>query len=317
MSVRHIAVAVGLAVGLALVPPAAGAQATVSGTATLSGSGTSYTLRLTNTGSEPIRCWRLTLPAGVQAVSIGRPPNDWQVGAPGPPPQPVLGGQGGAGIPPGASADFPFTTDTGFPAGLAAALRISGDCKTDTDAAVTGPAAGTSPPPATNAPKPKPCACTSLTARINPRTFEYVRRLSKVALQLKLDIDWTMKCTGGAGRCSGRVEVDPLNHGTLRPKDGLVQCAGKCAKTTRGYQRFLVIDDRLAYGVRGDPFFGKHLFKTELRLVVRARCGAKKPLTRVLRVTFDHETGLVDWETSDLDGDGREDLTGAKVRSGR
>ena len=53
---------------------ARGATTTVSGTGVITGSGTSYTLRITNTGTEAIKCWRLTLPAGVMAAAIGQPP---------------------------------------------------------------------------------------------------------------------------------------------------------------------------------------------------------------------------------------------------
>lgn len=211
---------------------AGGAATIVSGKGEIIGSGTGYRLRITNTGSEPIKCWRLTLPAGVMATAIGTPPSGWQVGAPGPAPQPVLGGQSATGIPPGGSADFPFTTDKGFPPELKSALRISGDCKSDVDAAVTGPSGGGSTPPP---PTPTPtCRCKALEIVDGsyPRQGRY---------DIGFNLEWRLTCTpkGGGGGCRGKIEVvppTPRGHrfDVVVPEGGERICKGDCKKPTTG-----------------------------------------------------------------------------------
>jgi hypothetical protein len=306
---------------LVAAPLAGGGTATVSATGTLTGSGTSYTLKISNTGSEPIRCWRLTLPAGVMATAIGTPPAGWQVGAPGPPPQPALFGQAGTGIPPGGSADFPFTTDTGFPAGLSSTLRISGDCKTDGDAPVTGPTSGgpTTPPP----PTAKPCACAGLTARINPKTLTLDQRRNKNRLRLQFDLDWKLTCTAGTGTCQGAITITPvaahagMDKPQLTPRDGRVACKGDCGTTEGSFKRFVLLDPGLGFGQRGRKITVIDAVETVTKtfrsqLFVVATCKGKR-VTKQLVIEYDWKTGSVRLKTSDLDGNGREDFTGKRV----
>ncbi len=277
-----------------LVPAATGTQQVVSGTGLISGSGTSYKLRITNTGTEPLTCWRLTLRAGVMFTAIGPPPAGWQVGSPGPSPQPALAGKGPS-IPPGGFLDFPFTTDTRFPAGLSDSLRISADCKSDADAVVTGPTSGgTNPPPQPTTPT-KVCKCRALTARINPKSFELDKPRSRVALFLRFDLDWTLRCTGGAKQCRGTMRLRPEPKATLSPKGGKVTCNGKCGRTTSGYQRFNLIDPALKFGSRSP---------NDAVLFLARTCAGKVLPTLTLAIRFNQRTERVDLDASDLNGNG-------------
>jgi hypothetical protein len=117
-------------------PPAEPTSARVA----LTGSGTSYTATLTNTGTKPILCWQLTLPAGVQATGLQAPPAGWTVGGATPPPAQTIGGQNRtAGIPPGGSASFTFTTNGAVPKGSVARVTSTCTAASDVTVAVTGP----------------------------------------------------------------------------------------------------------------------------------------------------------------------------------
>lgn len=284
---------------------AGGAATVVSGTGTISGSGTSYTLRITNTGTEPIKCWRLTLPAGVMATAIGKPPDGWQVGAPGPLPQPVLGGQSTAGIPPGGSADFPLTTDKGFPPELKSALRISGDCKSDVDAAVTGPTGGGStPPPPTPKPKPK-CKCESLEIVEGSYT-----RQGKY--DIGFNLDWRLTCTPtGGGGCSGKIEVVPpaskrYHFDVVVPEGGERICKGDCRKPTTGpaFVRIRVEDDKDGAFLFGDR--KGQTFRFKLNLFCKRGAKFVRVGTKGVEIAYD-EDGKFDPKQSDLNADGTPD----------
>ena len=109
----------------------------------IAGSGTSYTLTITNTGTEPILCWGLGVPTSVTVTGVHGPAG-WKLtalkagisGVPMPFP--------GPGIPPGGSATFSFTTDMPYPTGVASRLSVSSTCQAGSyvDAPVTGPGGG-------------------------------------------------------------------------------------------------------------------------------------------------------------------------------
>ena len=127
----------------------------MSGTGKITGTGTSYALGITNTGTDWIKYWQLTVPAGVTITAFGTAPAGWQLGSPGPLPQPVLSGQSAVGIPPGGSTNFSFKTNGGLPAGLTSALKISNNGRDDFNVVVTGLTAGGGTPP------PTLCSCKS------------------------------------------------------------------------------------------------------------------------------------------------------------
>lgn len=281
-------------VPLFIIPSAAGTQATVTATATIGGTGLNHTLTIKNTGPDPIKFWRYNLPAGVLVTAGGTQPAGWQLGSSGPLPQPVFGGRGDPGIPPGGSAAFPFTTNVGYHTlGNLGVLFVSS----------TGLAGSDVPAPLgleTSPPKPQPpCKCTALTAGTQKAGGAVA--LGKKTLDLRLDVVWTLTCTRGARGCRGKVELlvpPPLARShdleVTSPKDGLLVCKGPCGKETHGEKVFVVKSGpSLGLGKRG--------VKTRsIELDQRTTCGTKMK-TKRLTIVF-NDRGRADWDRSDLNG---------------
>ena len=109
---RHLLFVSALIGFVALVPFAHGVTSVVNATGVIAGANGSYQLTITNTGDEPIRCFRVNVPPGT-VVAGAQGPAGWVVGtgAGGT----AFGGQSATGIPPGQSANFTFTTSAAYP----------------------------------------------------------------------------------------------------------------------------------------------------------------------------------------------------------
>ena len=251
MSVMRLASRLLPLLALVVVPLAAGSSATVAATGVIDGTGTSYRLTIANTGTEPIKCWRLTVPAGVTITAFGAPPAGWQLGSPGPLPQPVIGGRNDAGIAPGQSASFPFTTNVAIPpnpgalsnrtsganaAAITSTLLVSATCLAGSDvlAVLQGPGGGGG----------AKCQCTKLTVKIDGNLLKK-KALPPDKQDFGVGFTWTMTCNAGAGGCTGRVDFLPpkILAGSLpKPKGNLhlnitrktISCAGPCNAATTG-----------------------------------------------------------------------------------
>ena len=306
---RSAMLAIAVAV-LALASAASATQQAGSGTATITGSGTSWSLTITNTGTEAIKCWRYTLPPGIQATGIRTPPSGWQVGGNKPPPAPILGGRSDIGIPPNGKATFGFTTTRPFDTGrrLASAAADppgttagSTDCVTD----FTIPTDyGSSPPPS---PKPKPCRCNRLTAQLFASSGAIGS--NEAGLSGEIELRWTMRCTGGAGKCKGTLVPAPSRASKasgLRVSIGgdlagekRVTCTGTCRKLSRGTEELLLGSESPVFRERN---VGKGDGRTITIEIDRFCNGEKAPL--VFDLVLKPGTGELDRGRSDLNGNG-------------
>jgi hypothetical protein len=95
----------------------------------------------------------------------------------------------------------------------------------------------------------------------------------------------------------------PVRHTTMK-----VKCSGACAKSTVGHASFTLLAINLHNPALSPKGRGKG---KSLQLVLQTNCigpnGVLKPPTRlVLKIAF-KPNGNVDYKTSDLNGDGRDD----------
>lgn len=231
MSVRQWAWRLAALLAVVIVPLAAGATTTVNATGVIAGSGTNYTITITNTGSEPIKCMQLLVPAGVRVATV-TPPAGWTGGIDAAT-RARFGAQSAAGIPPGGTATFSFTTEAPYPEGAGGELHVSANCQTDVVVKATGPGGGA-----------KKCNCTSLTAKIDP-TLLKKKNVPADKQNFGVGFTWTMKCDAGAGGCKGRIDFlppkvlagslpKPPTNFKLNIKRATITCVGPCAKTQTG-----------------------------------------------------------------------------------
>ena len=203
------------AVAAIVAPLALGSHAIVSAKGEITGSGTSYTLGLENTGDEAIKCMRYTAPAGVKITAMTAP-SGWIGGIA--PDGSAFGAQNGAGLQPKEKAAFAFTTSGPIPEELRVPasrrdngdrVHISKDCQEDEEIPVTGPAGA--------------CQCTALSVALEDVSVK------KTAVTLSLS--WRMTCEGAAqGGCSGGFSIVPPSGIAMRAGDFDVSCEGDCAK---------------------------------------------------------------------------------------
>jgi hypothetical protein len=278
-----------------------GATATVGANGVITGSGTSYRLTVTNTGTEPIKCFGLLLD-GVQPTSASGPPGVLtRVGTfQG---KGLVHMQGDLVVPPGGTVNVDFQTNVAIPANAGGEIRYSATCLAGSD--VVGRATGpTPPPPPPPRPEPKRCACKQLKARIVPNRLD-ITRDEAAGATLEVLVSWTMTCTRGAGTCEGTITLAPSARGkrlgarVTAPAAGGITCTGPCTKTTTRFQKFVVTTGpRYGLGKRG---------KTDvlLRLQAKRVCGATR-IPQTFDIVF-ARTGAIDLRRSDLNANGRPD----------
>lgn len=205
-----------------------------------------YSLTVTNTGDQPIRCFRLIVKEPVLITGTGPLPG-WQQGASRPPPAPDVGARSlGSGLAPGQSLSLSFKTDRPYPANDGGVLRVSADCVADVSVPVTGPA----PPP------PKPCKCVKLNLAIDG-TLLTKQRVPPDRNDFGVGFAWKMTCSAGAGTCKATIvfrppEIlagtlpEPPNNLRLNIKRKTFICQGPCAKSKTGkFQIKMLFRDQL------------------------------------------------------------------------
>jgi hypothetical protein len=216
---------------LAVTPTAVAAHTAVSGTGALSGSGTSYTLVVTSTGSDSIRCMRYFAPSGTTIQSASGPGSTAAFGN-------GFGSQG-LNLSNGQSASFAFTTSQPLTADRNGELHLSTDCSTD----VTGPLSG---PAAAQPPAAQPCECISFYARVLPKSITITNPGELGGLHMEFDVAWFMNCTQGSGGCNGQFELLPPQpalalKARLKPISGHIDCITDCATQKTGIAHFTLI----------------------------------------------------------------------------
>jgi hypothetical protein len=270
-----------LLLGLAaLVPFAHGAAKVVSAAGVIAGTGTSYQLTITNTGSEPIRCFRVNVPPGTTVGGV-QGPAGWVagVGAGGT----AIGGQSQNGIPPGQSATFTFTTSAAYPVEPANdVLFVSATCLagSDVQGSLTGPRTPVAPPPPGGG--GKPCTCAKMSVKLDGTLINKAPRIAPDDHDFGVGFQWFMTCSAGNGTCKGTVNFSPpeILAGELpKPKENLKLnlkklafiCQGPCAKSKTGrFEIKMLTRDQL-----------RVLFGRTLAYTIKTKCAGTTVTTRV------------------------------------
>jgi hypothetical protein len=305
-SLRSVRVRLALVVLVAvatIVPLASGASAKVDATGVVAGSGTDYTITVTNTGDQSIICMQF-FPNGANVVEASGPGSIRTFG----------GGFGAQGfvLLRGDTAKWTFSTDKALALSAGGKLHVSGDCANDTVIDAVGPL-------------PPPCKCSKVDAFLN--NFHI---FGAGTTRIEFDVKWQITCTPGQGSgCKGKVNVlaprgaDFLTQGgkTLRPahpKIVAVNCAGPCNATTGGketlqYVAFQTFKDKKGkVRTRPNPRFlpqgrANKAFTIKVGLICISPDGVPGfPTTKTLTLKFDR-LGQVDYKKSDLNGDGKAD----------
>ncbi|MDQ5821672.1 MAG: DUF11 domain-containing protein [Actinomycetota bacterium] len=266
---------------LVFVPSTASRVATVSATGVISGSGTSYTLVVTNTGTETIRCMRFFAATGVRIVSATGPGTTSASGN-------AIASLGVLAAP-GAAATYTFTTDVPYPPNAGGELRVSADCIGDVATRATGPSAA-----------PTPCRCLRLEGQIVPRTIAFTNPGERGGMHLEFTVAWTLICTPGSGGCNGQLELFPPQparalKSRLKPISGRIACVGQCGGTATGSKKFVLT---------AGPALGGHRRGSKVKSIslrMRRTCQGARTTDRVFKLVF-AKTGLVDKKKSDLNG---------------
>ncbi len=292
---------VALCCAVLATPAAMAGEHTVGATGVLTGSAKSYTLTIRNTGSDPIKYFRLFVPQGVFVAKPGTGPAGWQLGTNGQ----VLFGQSAAGIPSAGSGAFTFPTDRVYPAAGGGRLLVSADGQADIPAALTEPRA-----------KPAPCKCKKLTAHIALETkgdrvlFGPEVRATANRFAMSFFVQSEMRCTAGSeATCSGSLRLSPTAADRARglrlvaarpPRSSTFVCMGLCGGSAYKNSK--------KYSLIGGSSFGTEALgrtvKT-LSLEVDRICSGKVT-SQVIDFAFDSR-GRLDLAKSDLDGNGAAD----------
>ncbi len=259
-----------LAIGLVVVPLAVSAPAVANATGVISGSGTSYVLKVTNTGDQPIRCMRFTPGSGVTLTGFTAPAG-WQGGNN----AQFFFAVANPSLAPGASASFAFTTAAAYPANAGGELRVSPDCVTDVSIRATGPGGGGDD-------GGKPCACQTLSVKLDGTIINKVR-IAPDDQDFGVGFSWSMKCTKGKGTCKGTIKFSPpeILAGELpKPKQNLFInigkktfiCQANCGKNKTGkFQAKMLSRDQL-----------KELFGRTMAYTIKTKCGATTKTIKVM-----------------------------------
>lgn len=306
MKRRLLLAAVGIVAVTALATGslASARQNAVTGKLTVTGSNGDYVLTIENasTSTGNIRCWRWMLGQGAMVTAASRV-DGWRLGLSKPAPAPIIAGQivpPGDGIPPGGKQTFRILTDKPFDgAGSPGTAAISEDCRTDAAAEIVFG----SPPKPIPTPPPSACNCTNLTV---VGTKYSSSQVNSGKAQLKLSLNWTLSCSGAAGRpCSGRFEILAPAGSDIRldaPANGKVSCKGRCIgppSTARGTAKLRATS-------AGDLYFDERAGKSfAFRLRLYCTRNGREALVGAKRLTFSfNRAGFLDRRKSDLNGDG-------------
>lgn len=154
------------------------------------------------------------------------------------------------------------------------------------------------------------CKCTSLRIKVSPSVVFTGLRESG-GMRLKVFLDGTLRCTKGVGDCVASATVTSKSNGLAvgKIRDSSLYkelfCEAGCGGADR--QRFAVElsgDARYGFGRRGTGTGALYA-----RLSTTAQCDGKTR-ERTFQIHFDPDTGKLDYDRSDLDGNGQADGAG-------
>jgi hypothetical protein len=192
-------------------PTGGAAPAALDGTIARTAEGIGVTIR--NTGPDTYNAIRITMVATVHHTGAE-----------------MQGGQCGPGV---STSDVLCILVTPFGPGQSVTVFISTDgpypdngggqvwwSSNGPPGPFGGPGVLVGPPP------PRPCACNAITTKVTRTALNFTDEL-----RWHFQLVWTMKCTGGAGRCAGQIRIVAANGlRTTLPKIRTISCKGTCAK---------------------------------------------------------------------------------------
>jgi hypothetical protein len=183
-----------------------------SATVTITGGeGFRYTVVLTNTGTDVIKCMRFFAPPGITISSVTGPPGTRQEDT-------GVFSNGSLVIEPTASATWTIAVSGAITAASPPRINVSSDCRADFAAQVVVQ----EPPP--------PCKCSRIETSVTRVALNFTDS-SRYHFQLV----WKMTCVGQVGRCNGQVHVIPppgFRITTPAPRKLPIRCVGTCAKVS-------------------------------------------------------------------------------------
>jgi hypothetical protein len=173
------------------------------------GEGFRYTVTLTNTGDEPIKCMRFFAPAGITISSVTGPGGTRQEDT-------GVFSNGSLLLTKNATATWMIATSGAITAASPPRVRISSNCQSDFDAQVVIE----EPPP--------PCKCSKIETRVTRVALNFTD-----SLRYHFQLVWKMTCVGQVGRCNGEVHIlAPPGYRVTTPKKLVLKCVGTCAKVS-------------------------------------------------------------------------------------
>ncbi len=314
MTARRLGLLLAVGSTVLLVPHADATSSVVSAKGVISGSGTTWSIEIENTGTEPIRCFQFQLATPVLAKSPGTPPAGWQLGTNGQ----VVGGKSEAGIPPGGKQKFTFPTTVPYPPNAGGKLSVSADCTSDAQAVVIGPAPPSAPPKPPPATTPGPCRCTTVradilrTARLTWQKSGF-ERVPAVTFRVR----WAMQCSAGKGGCRGSVTLKAVktprgdrfdfDEAFISPDDGAgrarIDCRGSCKRITVGAHTYKAVGENSATWPSGPAGLA-----VRMRLTTKCASGNGYRQVRAgYALLVFTKQGRLDLGKSDLDWNGKLD----------
>lgn len=146
------------------------------------------------------------------------------------------------------------------------------------------------------------CTCKSLRVKLSP-TVVFTRLRAGDDMDIKVFVEGTLRCTKGIGDCLGSMWVDALSAGLTVDEDlPIAFCNGPCNGSSRRLYAFeLDGDERYGFGRRGT---GTGVLYA--RVSVQTECNGKT-VARKFQIHFDPDTGKLNYDLSDLNGDGKAD----------
>ena len=146
------------------------------------------------------------------------------------------------------------------------------------------------------------CTCKSLRVKLSP-TVVFTRLEDTKKMWLKLFVEPTLRCTGGVGDCTGGLFLESVTPGArVAEFEEFIMCTGPCRGASRQlYAVRLYGDQRFGFGRRGTGTGALYA-----RVAAETECNGKTRIRKFL-VFFDADTGKLDYDKSDLNGDGKAD----------
>ena len=266
MSRRVSATLVLLVIGVLSVASLSwGRSFATSGSAVLAavpGATETYTIKLTNTGDQPILCMRFVFAQQAKVISVDQTQGAQTTNA-----SQGFGAQMNPPLPPGGTITWTFHGS--YPVNGSGTLDVSPDCSQDFTGGVTGPPApiGTTNPTTTIV----KCKCVQLTLAMKASdVYTAAAQLvpeGDALARLGGLVTWTMTCSAGAGGCTagfallppakGDLTFKTFAAGTFVPKSGpykgktlyrkgkemppTILCSGPCNASVSG-KFFLQVD---------------------------------------------------------------------------